>query len=63
MRFLARRGMKADFKENLLVPGEFAYILDEHTLVFCFEKGKMSYLNVDEPVSEEKADELIQNIK
>lgn len=63
MRFLARRGKSEDFSESLLVPGEFAEILDKHTLVFCFEEGKVHYLNVDETVSEEKADELISLIK
>lgn len=63
MRFLAKRGKSEDFSERILVPGEFAEILDKHTLAFCFEKGKVHYLNIDETVSEEKADELISLIK
>lgn len=62
MKFIPKRGIRADFKEDLLIPGEFAEILDKHTLVFCFEKGKVTYLNVDESVPEEKADELIEKI-
>lgn len=63
MRYFVKRGVKADFREDLLIPGEFAKILDEHTLVFCFENGKVCHLNVDETVSKEKADELIEKIK
>lgn len=62
-RYRVRRGKEKDFSENLLVPGEFAEVSDKHTLVFCFEEGKVHYLNIDETVSEEKADELISMIK
>lgn len=62
-RYRVRRGKEKDFSENLLVPGEFAEVSDKHTLVFCFEEGKTHYLNIDETVSEEKADELIGLIK
>lgn len=62
-RYRVRRGKEKDFLKNLLVPGEFAEVSDKHTLVFCFEEGKVHYLNIDETVSEEKADELISMIK
>ena len=62
-RYRVRRGKEKDFSQNLLVPGEFAEVLDKHTLVFCFEEGKVHFLNIDETVSEEKADELIGLIK
>lgn len=62
-RYRVRRGKEKDFSENLLVPGEIAEVLDKHTLVFCFEEGKVNYLNIDEAVSKEKADELISMIK
>lgn len=62
-KYIARKGTSEDFLENMLVPGEFAEIVDKHTLAFCFEKGDVSYLNLDESVSEETAKELIEKIK
>lgn len=62
-RYLTRRGNKHDFVEDILEPGEFAEIIDKHTLAFCFGKGDVSYLNLDENVSEETAKELIFRIK
>ncbi len=62
-RYLVKRGKAKDFSEGRLAPGEFAEVLDKHTLVFCFEEGNVHYLNIDETVSEEKADELISLIK
>lgn len=62
-RYLVKRGKAKDFSEGRLVPGEFEEVLDKHTLAFCFEEGNVHYLNVDETVSEEKADELISLIK
>lgn len=51
------------FAESILQPGEFAGIVDKHTLAFCFGIGDISYLNFDESVSEETAKELIEKIK
>lgn len=62
-RYLLKRGMSEDFTEGTLIPGEVAEILDKHTLAFCFGDGDISYLNFDEPVSEETARELIEKIK
>lgn len=63
MRYLPKRGNEKDFIEDILVPGEFAEIVDKHTLAFCFGKGDVSYLNLDETISEETAKELIFRIK
>lgn len=62
-KYRARRGKEEDFSESLLQSGEVAMISDKHTLAFCFKEGKVHYLNIDETVSEEKADELISLIK
>lgn len=56
-------GIKNDFPRRPLIPGEFAIDLQNRKLAFCFDKDKMTYLNIDESVSEEKADELIKMIK
>lgn len=62
-KYRVRRGKEKDFSESLLQSGEVAMILDKHTLAFCFKDGELSYLNIDESVSKEKADELIRAIK
>lgn len=51
------------FLEDTLKPGEFAEIVDKHTLAFCFGKGDVKRINLDESVSEETAKELIEKIK
>lgn len=56
-------GMKNDIVGRPLIPGEFAIDLENRKLLFCFEKDRTTSLNVDETVSEEKADELISLIK
>lgn len=62
-KYILRKGMSQDFTERTLVPGEVAQVLDKHTLAFCFGEGDISYLNFDESVSEETANELIEKIK
>lgn len=51
------------FEKRPLLPGEFAEVIDKHTLAFCFADGDISYLNFDESVSKETAEELIFRIK
>lgn len=63
MRYLTRRDNLKDFLEDILVPGEFAEIVDEHTLAFCFAKGDVRRINLDESVNEKTAKELIEKIK
>lgn len=63
MKYLTRRGDSKDFLEDILAPGEFAEIVDKHTLAFCFAKGDVKRINLDESVNEETARELIEKIK
>lgn len=56
------RGIKNDLAGITLIPGEFAIDLENRKLLFCFEKDKMTSLKIDESVSKEKADELIEKI-
>lgn len=58
-----KHGIKNDIVGRPLIPGEFAIDLGNRKLLFCFEKDRMTSLNIDETVSEEKADELIILIK
>lgn len=63
MRYLVKNGNSEDFLEDILVPGEFAEIVDKHTLAFCFGKGDVKCINLNESVNEETAKELIEKIK
>lgn len=63
MIYLSRSGNSKVFLEDILIPGEIAEIVDEHTLAFCFAKGDVKRINLDESVNEETAKELIEKIK